>query len=78
MGCWREAFPTVHLRIRFTMCRDNRAEDLCVMQTHGYFTEDSRESRVILWCGLVGGFLEFQVAVRPMAEQAYHVLFCSQ
>ena len=45
------------------------------MQPRIYFTEESRESGVILWCGLVVGILTFQVAVRPLAEPACRALF---
>ena len=48
LGCWREAVPTARLPVRFELCRDNKAEGLCVLQPRFYFTEDSCESGVIL------------------------------
>ena len=70
MGCWREAVPTAHLPVRFALCRDGRAESLCVLQLRGYFTEDFRESGVILGSGLGLGLLKFQFAVHPLVEPA--------
>ena len=78
MSCWREAVPPAHLPTRFTLCREDRAEGLLVLQPRGYFTAEYCESGVILGCGLVVGFLTFQVAVRPLAEPACRDIFCSQ
>ena len=70
--------PTACLPDRFELCCDDRAEGLCVLQPRFYFTEESCEYGVILGCGLVGVFLTFQVAVRPLAEPAYRALVRSQ
>ena len=74
LGFWKEAVPTARLPIHFMLCHNNRVEDLCVMQPRIYFTEEYRESGVILWCGLVVGILTFQVAVRPLVEPACHAI----
>ena len=47
------------------------------MQTRCIFTEDSCESGVILWCGLVGGCLMFQVDVLQPTEPDCRALVCS-
>ena len=52
------------------LCRDDRAEGFLVLQTRCDFTENPRESGVILWCGLVAEILTFQVSVRPLVEPA--------
>ena len=57
----REAVTTARLPVFFVFCRDNRAEGLCVLLPHGYFTEESRESGVIFGCGLVGGCLTLKL-----------------
>ena len=78
LGCFREAVPTARLPVRFALCCDNRAEGLCILHPRCYLTEDSHYSRLILGCGLVGGFLTFQVAFLPLAETACRALVRSQ
>ena len=70
--------PTARLPVRFSLFRNYGAEGFYVLQTRCYFTEYSRESRLILGCGLIGGYLKFQVAVLPLEEPACCALLHSQ
>ena len=67
----------MRLSVRFMFYCDGRAEGFCIMQTLFDFTEDSHESKVILWCGLLGGCLMFQFAVCPLVEPSYCSLVSS-
>ena len=50
----------------------------CILQMSCAFTEDSHESRVILWGVLVESCVLFQIAFRPLLEPAGHALVFSQ
>ena len=48
MVCWCEMAPTVHLPVCVELICNNRTESCRILQMRRNFTEDSRETRVIM------------------------------
>ena len=57
LACWWEDFSTVLFSVCVAMYYNGRTEGFYVLQMRRNFTEDSSESGVILWCGLLDGLL---------------------
>ena len=68
IGCWWGVVPTTRFSVFVTLGCNNRAESFYVLQTRRDFTEDSRESWLILWRILVVVGFMFQVAFHPLAQ----------
>ena len=65
MGRWRKTVPSLCLFFRLALCSEDGVERFRVFQPCGEVAQDSRETRVVLWCSL--GWIR-KVLSQPPAE----------